>query len=95
MAWLASYVYYVTQRWWPSEEKCISTICYLYDETKGHSSAGLPIDATGSYRSILIYCIPVVFNRGERACPGGVNKFPGGREPLRALQHGKFYQRIY
>jgi len=26
---------------------------------------------------------------------GGINKFPGGREPLRALQHGKFDQWIY
>jgi len=31
---------------------------------------------------------PVVFNLGARH-PGGVNKFPGEREPLRALQHGK------
>jgi len=32
----------------------------------------------------------VVLNRGERAPSGGVNKFPGGREPLHALQHRKF-----
>jgi len=25
-----------------------------------------------------------------RVTPGGVKKFSGGREPLRALQHGKF-----
>ena len=31
----------------------------------------------------------VVLCRGERP-PGGVKKFPGGREPLHVLQHGKF-----
>ena len=31
---------------------------------------------------------PVVLNRGRRQ---QIYKFPGGREPLRALQHGKFY----
>ena len=30
------------------------------------------------------------FLNGEHACKGGVNKFPRGREPLRALQHGIF-----
>ena len=38
--------------------------------------------------------IAVVLNR-ERALQEGVNKFPREREPLRALQHGKFDHKIY
>jgi len=40
---------------------------------------------------------PVVLNRGGERSPmgGSANKFPGGREPLRALQHGKFDPEIY
>jgi len=30
------------------------------------------------------------FLTGETRLPGGVNKFPVGRESLRGLQHGKF-----
>jgi len=36
----------------------------------------------------------VVFNWGG-ATPEGRQKFLGGREPLRGLQHGKFDQLIY
>jgi len=33
----------------------------------------------------------VVLTRGGAPPQGGVKKFPGGREPLHALQHGKFF----
>jgi len=36
----------------------------------------------------------VVLNRGARPPQEGVKKFPGGREPLHALQHGKFLNGI-
>ena len=35
--------------------------------------------------------IVVVLNRGGAPPQGGVKKFPGGREPLHARQHGKFF----
>jgi len=41
------------------------------------------------------YGIHQWFFAGGGPSQEGVNKFPEGREPLRALQHGKFYQYIY
>jgi len=32
------------------------------------------------------------FSEGGRGLPGVVNKFPGGCETLRVLQHGKLHQ---
>jgi len=47
-------------------------------------------DGTRSYGIIDI--MHQWFLTGGRATPGGVNKFPGWREPLRALPYGKFDQ---
>jgi len=41
------------------------------------------------------YGRPVVLKRSGELPQGGVNNFPGGREPLRALQHEKFDHEIY
>jgi len=49
-----SCVYDVTQWWQPSEEKCVSTIRCLYDETKATVRLGnLWEDDTRSYGSVL------------------------------------------
>jgi len=39
-------------------------------------------------------CKTMVLNRGD-ASPGGAKKFPGEREPFRALKHKKFLREVF
>jgi len=65
----------------------VAHVCHLRPAEKMHSSSE---QGAESFSSSSITLVQSFLTEGGLASPGGVNKFPGGVESLRALQHGNF-----